>query len=84
MNLQEICPKEKPTHKELCFIVDKSNSGMSSIEELNIITNFVFINYWWSYFGALILDGIKENPASDEELFLKIKASYMMSREGWI
>jgi hypothetical protein len=84
MSLKEICLKEKPSHPELCYLVNKSNSAMSSPEELNIITNFVFRNYWWSYFGALILDGIKENTASDEELFLKIKASFMMSREEWI
>lgn len=83
MYLQEIISIPYPSEHELRYILDKSNSVMSSLEELNILVEYCFTDKLWSYFGALLVQNIKENPACDEELFLKIKASFMISREGW-
>jgi len=83
MNLKEILSIPYPSENELLYILDKSSSVMSSLEELNILVDYCFTDKLWSYFGALLVQNIKENPASDEELFLKIKASSMICIEGW-
>lgn len=84
MNLKEIISIPYPSENELRYILDKSSSLMSSLEELNILVDYCFTDKLWSYFGALLVQNIKENPACDEKLFLKIKALIRGDIEGWI
>jgi len=73
MNLKEICLKEKPSHKELCFIIDASVLS-NSIEELNYIVNFCCNHLSWNWYTPVVLNTLKRNKFCDEDLFLKIKA----------
>lgn len=73
MNLKEICLKEKPTYRELFFIVDTSFLT-KSIEELNCIVDFCCNHLSWNYYTPVVLNNLKRNKFCDEELFLKIKA----------
>jgi hypothetical protein len=75
MNLKEICLKEKPSHKELCFIIDASVLA-NSIEELNCIVNFCCNHLSWNYYTPVVLNTLKGNKFCDDELLLKIKALY--------
>jgi hypothetical protein len=75
MNLKEICLKEKPSHKELCFIIDASVLA-NSIEELNCIVNFCCNHLSWNYYTPVVLNTLKRNKFCDDELLLKIKALY--------
>jgi hypothetical protein len=73
MNLKEICLKEKPTHEELCFIIDASVLS-NSTEELNYIVNFCYNHLSWNYYTPVVLNSLKRNKFCNEELLLKIKA----------
>jgi hypothetical protein len=84
MNLHEILSIPYPSENELRYILEKSSSVMSSLEELNILVDYCFTDKLWSYFGALLVVNIKENPACDEELLLKIKALIRGDTEGWV
>lgn len=75
MNLQEICLKEKPSHKELCFIIDASVLS-NSIEELNYIVDFCCNHISCNYYTPTVLNTLWRNKFCDEELLLKIKALY--------
>lgn len=83
MNLKEIISIPYPNENELLYILDKSSSVMSSLEELNILLDYCCADKLSSIFAELVLHNIKENPASDDELFLKIKALIRGYREGW-
>ncbi len=73
MNLKEICLKEKPSHKELCFIIDVSVLT-NSIEELNYIVNFCCNHISWNCYTPTVLNTLERNKFCSEELLLKIKA----------
>ena len=75
MNLKEICLKEKPSHKELCFIIDRSYLT-NSREELECIVDFCCNHLSWNYYTPVVLNILKRNKFCDEELLLKIKALY--------
>jgi hypothetical protein len=74
MDLKEICPKEYISLTEAIFIGVRSRYG-SSLEELNLILDFCGSN---ERVGIIrtegLLENLKRNPTSDEELLLKIKA----------
>jgi hypothetical protein len=74
MDLKEILLKEYISIKEAIFIGDRSRYG-SSLEELNLILNFCGSNERVGLISTEgLLENLKRNPASDEELLLKIKA----------
>ena len=74
MSLKEILLKEYISLKEAIFIGDRSRYG-TSLEELNLILDFCGSN---ERVGIIrtegLLENLKRNPISDEELLLKIKA----------
>lgn len=74
MDLKEILLKETLSLQEAFFIGEKSLWG-TSLEELNLILDFCVSNETIGPLReALLLEHLKRNPASDEELLLKIKA----------
>jgi hypothetical protein len=75
MNLHEIFNNPNPTYEDLDYVTDKSYSPFSTTEELNIILDYAFKNLK-TVTARCIVYNIKENPASDEEILLKIKAIY--------
>lgn len=75
MNLHEIFHNPNPTHLDLSFVYRKSNSIYSTIEELNTILDYSVKNLK-SVTARTFIQNIRENPASDEEILLKIKAMF--------
>lgn len=75
MNLKEILLKEYISLKEAIFIGGRSRYG-SSLEELNLILEFCGSNERVGFIGTEgLLENLKRNPTSDEEILLKIKAT---------
>ena len=75
MNLHEIFNNPKPTYEDLHYAYSKSYSPFSTTEELNIILDYSFKNLK-SVTARTFIQHIKENPASDEEILLRIKAMF--------
>ncbi len=75
MNLHEIFHNPDPTFDEIDYVNGKSRSVFSTTEELNIILDYSF-GYLKSIFARTLILNIKENPASDENILLRIKAIY--------
>jgi hypothetical protein len=75
MNLHEIFNKPTYTFEDIDYVNGKSRCVFSTTEELNIILDYSF-GYLKSIFARNLILNIKENPASDEEILLKIKAIY--------
>ena len=75
MNLHEIFNNPNPTLEELNYVLQKSYSVFSTIEELNIILDYSLKNLK-TVTARCIVYNIRENPASDEEILLKIKAMF--------
>ena len=79
MNLHEIFNNPNPSFSELSYVYQKSYSMFSTIEELNIILDYSFKNLK-SVTARTFIQHIRENPASDEEILLKIKAMFYYYR----
>lgn len=75
MNLHEIFNNPNPTFDEFSYVLQKSYSVSSTIEELNIILDYYLKNLK-TLTARCIVNNIRKNPASDEEILLKIKAIY--------
>jgi len=81
MNLHEIFNNPNPTFEETDYVNAKSHSVFSTTEELNIILNYSF-GYLKGIFARNLILNIKDNPASDEEILLRIKAMFYYYREN--
>ena len=75
MNLHEIFNSPNPTFEDIDYVNGKSRSVFSTTEELNTILDYSFGNLK-SIFARALIQNIRENPASDEETLLRIKAMF--------
>jgi hypothetical protein len=80
MGVKEILLKEYISLKEAIFIGNESRYG-TSLEELNLILDFCGST---ERVGIIrtegLLENLKRNPASDEEILLRIKAMFYYYR----
>ena len=75
MNLHKIFNNPNPSFDELRYVYHTTYSSCSTTEELNIILDYCFKNLK-SVNARTFIQHIRENPASDEEILLKIKAMF--------
>jgi len=73
MDLHEVFNNPNPTFDELHYVYHTTYSLYSTTEELNIILDYCFKNLK-TVTARTFIQNIRENPASDEEILLRIKA----------
>jgi len=83
LNLSKILEKDELSalnHVEYTFLHLCSKSVSSTEEKLNSIVDFIFknLNKHLDYYCYVILIAIRNNPITNEELLLKIKAHQYM------